>query len=50
MIMQWLLEDFLGYLEEWKENVNSSDVTDAEKPLMCLSQETQEGLSLTGIN
>ena len=38
----------MGYLKEWKDSVDSSDVPDEEKPTMCLSQETQEGLRLTG--
>lgn len=47
--MQWLENDFLGYLKEWKDSVDArTDVPKAEKPTMLLSRETQEGLHITG--
>ena len=48
--LQWLENDFLGYLKEWKDDVAArDDVTKAQKPRMCLSKETLEGLHITGI-
>ena len=48
--LQWLENDFLGYLKEWKDSVAArDDVTKAQKPRMCLSKETLEGLHITGI-
>ena len=46
---QWLENDFLGYLKEWKESVDGRPgFTKAEKAAMCLSQATIEGLHITG--
>lgn len=36
-----ILDDFIGYLVEWEEEVNSSSFPEGEKPLMYLSQETE---------
>ena len=48
--MQWLEVDFLGYLTEWDTNVQGCEgFTAAEKKMMCLSEETLEGLRITGI-
>lgn len=47
--MQWLMNDFLGYLDEWDLSVqNREEFTDAEKKKMCLSEETLGGLRMTG--
>ena len=43
-----LEEDFLGYLSEWKKSVEKRNgFTAAEKKLMMLPDETQEGLKIT---
>ena len=43
-------KDFLGYLKEWKTAVESDKELNAdEKRRMLLSQETMEGLEITGI-
>lgn len=49
--MQWLEEDFLGYLEEWESSVQEQDgdFTQAEFNKMKLSQETLQGLKITGL-
>ena len=48
-LSQWLEKDFLGYLQEWEESVNSRlDVSDTNKAKMLLSRETIEGLHITG--
>ena len=49
MMQQWLEKDFLGYLKEWEDSVKQREgFTDAEKTMMLLSQETLEGLHITG--
>ncbi len=49
-IPQWLEDDFLGYLKEWKDSVDSRQgFKKGEKSLMCLSQETVEGLHMSGM-
>ena len=51
LLLQWLQKDFLGYLKEWRASVDArKDITDAERPTMCLSRETLEGLHITGIH
>ena len=46
--MQWLKQDFLGYLDQWEAEVQQRDDTQTEKNRMCLSKETLEGLRITG--
>ena len=47
--MQWLESKFLGYLKEWQDSVKLREgFTDGEKAMMLLSQETLEGLHITG--
>ena len=46
--LQWLLDDFLGYIKEWEDDIAASNFSEAEKPLMCLSAETLEGLKIIG--
>ena len=47
---QWLEHDFLGYFEEWKKGVESrTGFSKGEQTLMCLSQETLEGLHMSGM-
>lgn len=49
MSFQWLEEEFLGYLTEWSDSVQKREgFTPAEKKLMMLPNETQEGLRITG--
>ena len=50
--VQWLKEDFLGYLQEWDTSVEqrTGDFTEAERKKMRLSDETLEGLRMTGIS
>ena len=48
-ILQWLKEDFLGYLNEWEESVEQrTGFTSSQKNMMLLSRETIEGLRTTG--
>ena len=47
--MQWLSDDFLGYLNDWSESVKGRQgFTPAQKQMMELSRETLEGLRMTG--
>ena len=47
--MQWLENDFLGYLDEWEEDVKSREGFEKdEQNLMLLSSETMTGLRMTG--
>ena len=46
---QWLEGDFLTYLADWESAVKSSDHTALEKRKMCLSDETLQGIRMTGI-
>lgn len=48
--LQWLLKDFLGYLNNWETSVKSSGVPEGEMAIMCLSNETLEGLRITGVS
>ena len=50
--MQWLEEDFLGYLQNWKKGVDDRKKVDKMKKKaankMLLSLETRNGLQMTG--
>ena len=47
--MQWLEEDFLGYLTEWENSIASrKELTHTEQKKMCFSTETLQGLRITG--
>ena len=47
--LQWLKEDFLGYLSEWEKSVKQrTGFTSSQKAMMLLSKETVEGLKITG--
>ena len=49
IMLQWLEEDFLGYLKEWEESVSArAGFTAKEKKNMLLSQETLLGTEVTG--
>ena len=48
--MQWLEDDLLGYLDDWKKSVDKCTLPDvplAEKHTMLLSKE-REGMYITG--
>ena len=48
--LQWLKDDFLGYLDQWNDSVKGRQgFTPAQKQMMQLSRETLEGLRVTGI-
>ena len=48
---QWLENEFLGYLDEWDAAVWVREgLTDEEKKRMTLSQDTLEGLRMTGMS
>jgi hypothetical protein len=50
VILQWLKENFLAYLDEWEQSVNGrTGFTVAEKRKMMLSRETIEGIRITRI-
>ena len=50
--MQWLEEDFLGYLQNWKKGVDDKKKVEKMKQKaankMLLSLETRNGLQMTG--
>ena len=47
---QWLKEGFLGYLDDWEKSVKSREgFTSAQRNMMLLSQQTIEGLRITGV-
>ena len=47
--MQWLKEEFLGFLDEWEKSVEDrQNFSNFEKNKMLLSNETRLGLRLTG--
>ena len=47
--IQWLENEFLGYLKEWEKSVEQRNgFTAAQKRMMILSNETIEGLKITG--
>ena len=46
---QWLEGDFLTYLADRESAVKSSDHTALEKRKMCRSDETLQGIRMTGI-
>lgn len=51
IIIQWLETEFLGYLNEWDSSVKRrTGFTPAEQKRMRLSDETLEGLRVTGID
>ena len=47
--MQWIEEDFLGYLEDWEKSVKGrpGEFTKTERNKMLLSAETRHGLKIT---
>lgn len=50
MILQWLKNDFLGYLRDWEASVKSRQgFQSAERVKMVLSRQTREGLQITGM-
>ena len=50
MHLQWLENDFLGYLREWEESIEQRDgYSKDDKRRMTLSQETMRGLRMTGM-
>ena len=47
--LQWLREEFLPYLDDWKASVNQRcGFSSAQKQKMLLSRETMDGLTITG--
>ena len=47
--LQWLTEEFLPYLDLWEKTVSEREgFLNAEKNMMLLSQETRDGLRITG--
>ena len=54
LFMQWLENDFLKYLNEWKESTKHvtddtrTKLSDSEQKKLCISEETLEGLHITG--
>ena len=48
---QWLKEGFLRYLDNWETSVNSRvGFTTVQRNMMMLSQQTLEGLKITGMH
>ena len=49
-LFQWLKDEFLTYLDCWEKSVHDREgFSSAEKKMMLLSQETRNGLRITGI-
>lgn len=47
--MQWLLIDFLGYINEWEREIASTPgLTKKEKQKLGLNRETVQGMKITG--
>ena len=46
--MHWLKDNFLGYIDGWEEVMGREEFTTTQRKKMCLSQETLEGLRITG--
>ena len=44
--MQWLEEDFLGYIDSWEHEVQDTGCPANEKRKMMLSSETIEGIRI----
>ena len=50
MYVQWLKDDFLGYLDAWKRSVQGrTNFSKIEHKMMLISPETLTGLRMTGI-
>ena len=48
ILLQWLEDDFLSYLTEWESAVKDSGLTASERRKMTLSEETLDGIKITG--
>jgi len=49
--MQWLSGDFLGYLDEWEQEIASiPGLKKSEQQRMCLSAQTCEGMRITDMS
>ena len=48
IFMQRLKDNFLGYIDGWEEVMGRQEFTTTQRKKMCLSQETLEGLRITG--
>ena len=50
IVVQWLKDCFLAYLDEWEHSVQGrgEEFTKSEKERMLLSAETRLGLRMTG--
>lgn len=47
--VQWLPEEFLLYLEQWRSSVQRrAGFSDKAKQMMLLAKETQDGITVTG--
>ena len=46
--LQWLQDDFLGYLSEWEHSVSQRAGFIEGKSKMLLSTETRHGIEVTG--
>ncbi len=47
--MQWLLQEFLPFLNDWQQEAMATPgLTAAERKKLCLSDQTLEGLRITG--
>ena len=49
LLLQWLREDFLGYLSEWEQECLKKPLKRSQSRRQCLSRETLEGLRITGM-
>ena len=47
LIVEWLKEDFIAYLNEWENGVKTLPLSKKEQQRQCLSRETLEGMKIT---
>ena len=48
-LLQWLENDFIGYLNKWEDSAKSrTGFSEGEKVMMTLSRETSEGIRIAG--
>ena len=48
-LLQWLENDFIGYLNKWEDSAKSrTGFSEGEKMMMTLSRETSEGIRIAG--
>ena len=50
VLLQWLKDDFLGYLDDWENSVQKREgFSNKQKSMMLMPVETRQGIRVTGI-